>query len=149
MIVNHQVFHTNITVDGHEVADRSSTASGPESPPGRYIIQPEHEVDHGGHGHHHHHHHHNDHDHDDEEGFEDEDELEDEFDDYNNGYPVQGLNTRIITTVPAKEPVYNAVPLKSAMKKGSSSNGLTNSSSSSSSGSSKSEAPPSGRYVHR
>ena len=53
-----------------------------------------------------------------EDGLEDEDELEDEFDDYGNAYPpVQGLNTRVITTVPAKEPVYNAVPLKSALKK--------------------------------
>ena len=53
-----------------------------------------------------------------EDEIEDEDELEDEFDDYGNAYPpVQGLNTRVITTVPAKEPVYNAVPLKSALKK--------------------------------
>ena len=58
----------------------------------------------------------------DEAGLEEEDELEDEFDDYGNPFqqppPVAaGLNTRIITTVPAKEPVYNAVPLKSALKK--------------------------------
>ena len=58
----------------------------------------------------------------DEAGLEEEDELEDEFDDYGNPFQqpppaAAGLNTRIITTVPAKEPVYNAVPLKSALKK--------------------------------
>merc|ERR1712110_851850 len=57
----------------------------------------------------------------DEAGLEEcEDEMEDEFDDYGNPFqppPGAGLNTRIITTVPAKEPVYNAVPLKSALKK--------------------------------
>ena len=82
VIVNHQVFHTNITVDGHDIADHYDEA--------------EDEVD--------------------CDPDEDEDELEDEFDDYQ--YPASaGLNTRIITTVPAKEPKYNAVPLKSALKK--------------------------------
>ena len=64
-----------------------------------------------------------------EDGLEDEDELEDEFDEYGHSlHHHSGYNTRIITTVPAKEPVMNAVPLKSALKKpkngGSASNGL-------------------------
>ena len=55
-------------------------------------------------------------DHDDPgDDIDDEDELDDEFDDYGNFVPQ--VNTRIITTVPAKEPSYNAVPLKSALKK--------------------------------
>merc|ERR1711899_462836 len=50
---------------------------------------------------------------DHEEGsVQDEDELDDEFDDY-----ATVTNRGMITTVPAKEPVYNAVPLKSALKK--------------------------------
>ena len=53
-----------------------------------------------------------------EDGLEDEDELEDEFDEYGHSlHHHSGYNTRIITTVPAKEPVMNAVPLKSALKK--------------------------------
>ena len=90
-----------------------------------------------------------------EAGLEDcEDEMEDEFDDYGNPFqppPGAGLNTRIITTVPAKEPVYNAVPLKSALKKP---KGASNGSSASvklpSSSSSKSNSDPptsSSRYV--
>merc|ERR1711981_1026308 len=69
------------------------------------------------------------HDGPDEDGLEDEDELEDEFDEYGHSlHHHPGYNTRIITTVPAKEPVMNAVPLKSALKKpknsGSASNGM-------------------------
>ena len=101
VIVNHQVFHTNITVDGHDLND----LRGQDQPqqPERFVMQEQNS------------------DSEEEEAedeIEDEDELEDEFDDYGNAYPpVQGLNTRVITTVPAKEPVYNAVPLKSALKK--------------------------------
>ena len=59
-----------------------------------------------------------DHDGPDEDGLEDEDELEDEFDEYGHSlHHHPGYNTRIITTVPAKEPSMSAVPLKSAMKK--------------------------------
>ena len=116
VIVNHQVFHTNITVDGHDL----SGLQGQESPQQRFVIphqisHPDHQHQHGGH------HHPDDSDSDDhdepDDDLEDEDELEDEFDDYGNAYHTQGLNTRVITTVPAKEPVYNAVPLKSALKK--------------------------------
>ena len=80
------------------------TLQGQNSPQQRFVIQPDHDSD--------------SEDQDEaEDDLEDEDELEDEFDDYGNAYHAQGLNTRIITTVPAKEPVYNAVPLKSALKK--------------------------------
>ena len=102
VIVNHQVFHTNITVDGHDLND----LRGQDQPqqPQRFVMQ-EQDSD-------------SEEEEAEEDGLEDEDELEDEFDDYGNAYPpVQGLNTRVITTVPAKEPVYNAVPLKSALKK--------------------------------
>ena len=60
----------------------------------------------------------NDHDGPEEDGLEDEEELEDEFDEYGHSlHHHPGYNTRIITTVPAKEPSMSAVPLKSAMKK--------------------------------
>ena len=61
-----------------------------------------------------------DHDGVDDDGLDDEDELEDDFDEYGHpvhGYHAPGHNTRIITTIPAKEPSMSAVPLKSALKK--------------------------------
>ena len=104
VIVNHQVFHTNITVDGHDLSGLGGQDSA--SPQQRFVMHSEEQ----------------DSDSEDpdeaEDDLEDEDELDDEFDDYGNPYQApQGLNTRVITTVPAKEPVYNAVPLKSALKK--------------------------------
>lgn len=111
VIVNHQVFHTNITVDGHDLSQQQ------DSPPTRYIMSDHHDDDddadeHNGH-------------HEDDEELEDEDELEDDFEEYPYNQP--GVNTRVITTVPAKEPVYNAVPLKSALKKpkGAGANGIS------------------------
>merc|ERR1711899_648013 len=76
---------------------------------------------------------------DHEEGsVQDEDELDDEFDDY-----ATVTNRGMITTVPAKEPVYNAVPLKSALKKPKgASNGSTASVKLPSSSSSKSNSDP-------
>lgn len=103
VIVNHQVFHTNITVDGHDLSQHQQ-----DSPPTRYIMTSNDDDDENDHNGHHH-------GHQDEEELEDEDELEDEFEEYPYNQP--GVNTRVITTVPAKEPVYNAVPLKSALKK--------------------------------
>jgi len=109
VIVNHQVFHTNITVDGHDLNHQTGHAQ-PDSPP-RFIMPDDEEDDEDD----------EQDDNGDEAGLEDcEDEMEDEFDDYGNPFqppPGAGLNTRIITTVPAKEPAYNAVPLKSALKK--------------------------------
>ena len=103
VIVNHQVFHTNITVDGHDLSGLHQGQD--QSQQQRFVMQDQDSDS-------------EDPDEDENDGLEDDDELEDEFDDYGNAYPpVQGLNTRVITTVPAKEPVYNAVPLKSALKK--------------------------------
>ena len=77
--------------------------------------------------------------------------MEDEFDDYGNPFqppPGAGLNTRIITTVPAKEPAYNAVPLKSALKKPKSGGASVQLPPSSSSSKSNSDPPTSSsRYV--
>ena len=117
VIVNHQVFHTNITVDGHDLSGLGGQENSPQQ---RFVIPQHQQISHPDHGGQHHQHpddsDSDDHDEPDDD-LEDEDELEDEFDDYGNAYHTQGLNTRIITTVPAKEPVYNAVPLKSALKK--------------------------------
>ena len=57
---------------------------------------------------------------DEDDGLEDEDvdELEEEFGDYPPDLIHQNhLNTRVIQTVPAKEPSLSAIPLKSALKK--------------------------------
>ncbi len=57
---------------------------------------------------------------DEEDVIEDDevDELEDEFVEYPPDLIQQNqLNTRVIQTVPAKEPSLSAVPLKSALKK--------------------------------
>ena len=129
VIVNHQVFHTNITVDGH---DLSGAPQGQDSP--RYMMHDE-DLE--------------DEDQDPDEGLdeEDEDELEDEFDnEYGNpAFHPSGLNTRIITTVPAKEPSYSAQPLKSALKKPKGMNGISARESSSSKSSNDSSISSSSR----
>ena len=52
----------------------------------------------------------------DEDDDVDQGELEDEFDDYTMSAGQQA-NSRLVHTVPAKEPDINAVPLKPALKK--------------------------------
>ena len=55
----------------------------------------------------------------DENDEDDQGELEDEFDEYTmpGGPQAPAVSSRLIHTVPAKEPNINAVPLKPALKK--------------------------------